>query len=380
MNGVFAVEKPSGVSSLAFILQIQRIFDQSKAFAPDLEEARNKVKADLSRDKKWLAARIEKRAAKTKIKMGHGGTLDPLARGVLVIGVGTGTKKLGGYLGECTKTYETWGMLGQATTTGDYEGELIARCSVDGITEDDVKRVAAKFVGSIRQTPPIFSALKVDGLPLYEYARKGLPLPKAIKVREVKVHSLEVHGFGTDSLFKPRLSEISNGEALETLLSTNKTLIDLELFYSDEFMADPKISDSEKVTKITPKMVTPEETPELLPVFHATALVSSGTYIRSLVSDIGRALGSAAFMAQLVRTQQGEWEMGKNVFKIEDFEDESVWAPVLREVLEKEGKVDLAQLLEAEAAKALEKIDNLEEKTDREVEGDGHAAKKQKTE
>ena len=88
-----------------------------------------------------------------------------------------------------------------------------------------------------------------------------------------------------------------------------------------------------------PKLLADDESlPEKLPMIHFISDVSSGTYIRSLISDIGRAIESSAYMVELIRTKQSEWELGKNVFKFEDFEkDERIWGPVLKKVFEKGG-------------------------------------------
>ena len=112
MNGVFAVYKPSGITSAKFIERIQNKFTKSEVFAKDLQEMKDKIRSDLSRDRKWKPQKIEKKIASTKVKIGHGGTLDPLASGILVVGVGLGTKKLQYYLAECQKTYETKALLG----------------------------------------------------------------------------------------------------------------------------------------------------------------------------------------------------------------------------------------------------------------------------
>ena len=92
MNGVFAVYKPSGITSAKFIETIQNKFTKSEVFAKDLQEMKDKIRSDLSRDRKWKPQKIEKKIASTKVKIGHGGTLDPLASGILVVGVGLGTK------------------------------------------------------------------------------------------------------------------------------------------------------------------------------------------------------------------------------------------------------------------------------------------------
>ena len=111
-----------------------------------------------------------------QVKMGHGGTLDPLATGVLILGIGSGTKSLPQFLG-CTKSYECTVLFGKATDTYDTEGKVVARKGYEHITKDMVEQALAKFRGKIMQKPPIFSALKVNGKKLYEYAREGKEVP-----------------------------------------------------------------------------------------------------------------------------------------------------------------------------------------------------------
>ena len=343
MNGVFAVYKPSGISSAKCIGELQELFTKSKTFAPDLKAMKEKVFSDLSRDKKWKS-RAQKRADATKIKIGHGGTLDPMASGVLVVGVGLGTKKLQYYLAECQKTYETKALLGISTTTGDAEGEIVTKTKIDHITPELVKLSVKKFVGDIKQTPPIFSALKVDGKPLYEYARKGLPLPTQIKVRDVRVNSIKVVEedlLSRDHEFDKLESELDeNGVPKEHGLMDNPTLNDSPLYYSKEYL-----DSHEGEEELKPKLLADDEQlPEKLPMIHFISDVSSGTYIRSLISDIGRAMESSAYMVELIRVKQSEWQLSKNVFKMEDFEKkEDVWGPILKKVLDQGGEnIDLA--------------------------------------
>lgn len=347
MNGILAVEKPSGISSSKIVLQLQNIFDNSSVFAHDLAEAKLRVHDQLTKGTPWLASKIANRVKRTKIKVGHGGTLDPLASGVLIIGVGTGTKKLNYYLGECTKTYETRAVLGQSTTTGDSEGEVLTRTETQHVTLDSLKQAAVKFVGKSKQTPPIYSALKLNGKPLYEYAREGISLPKAIKARDIQVELFEVHeDFGPSEEYGAiKVEPDAEGNTVYGMLSNNPTLNDLDLFFSEEYVANPDYSDEDKNAHIVPKLLDASAPPQQdLPVFHATAAVGSGTYIRSLISDLGRAVGSSAFMVELIRVKQSDWELGKNVFKMSDFErDDRIWGPVLKRVFDVGSGIDLAQ-------------------------------------
>lgn len=365
MNGIFAVNKRSGVSSSSVVLQLQSIFDTADAFAADLAQAKQKVHDDLTQGTRWLASKIANRVKRTKIKMGHGGTLDPLASGVLIIGVGLGTKQLAYYLGECTKTYESRAVLGQSTTTGDSEGEVISQTKSENIGLDELRKSAAKFVGTLNQTPPVFSALKVNGMPLYEYARKSIPVPQTIKPRLVRVELFVVHDFGPDPRFRPL--PLKKEDSLAETLFNNPTLNDHAVAFSNEFLADEANPEAEKTAPV-PELIDPASPPaESLPVFHSTATVGSGTYIRSLLSDLGRAVGLSAFMVELIRTKQANWELGKNVFEVSDFSrDSKVWGPVLKKVLDVGDSVVLAEEFAKaeEALQALEQtVEALEQKT-----------------
>ncbi|CAK9435317.1 uncharacterized protein LODBEIA_P57180 [Lodderomyces beijingensis] len=351
MNGVFAINKPSGRTSANIIAELQEIFTKSQVFASDMQAIRDKMSYDLGQDKKWKN-KAKKKIANAKVKIGHGGALDPLARGVLVVGVGLGTKKLQYYLTECQKTYEAKALLGIATTTGDSEGQIVSQNEIAHITPDSVLHAAEKFVGDIKQTPPIFSALKVDGKPLYEYAREGKPIPRDIKVREVNVGRIKVCEedlLTTEHDFKRLESELDeNGVAKEHALMNNPTLNDSPLYFSKQYLEQTGGVPQE----CKPRLLSEDEShPDKLPMFHFTADVSSGTYIRSLISDIGRAMDSSAYMVDLVRTKQSEWVLGRNVFELENFQrGDRVWGPVLKKVLAHGGEgVDLAkELAEAE--------------------------------
>ncbi|CAN3475861.1 tRNA pseudouridine synthase 4 [Diutina catenulata] len=360
MNGVFAVDKPSGLSSAQFIAKIQELFTDSDVFKKDMVDARNKRINDL-KTSRWSEAKIAKKLKQLKIKIGHGGTLDPMASGVLVIGIGSGTKKLQDYLNKCTKVYETKALLGISTTTGDCEGEIITKNRVDHITPEMAKETPAKFIGDLKQTPPIFSALKVKGKPLYEYAREGIPLPvDAIKVREVKVNDIKLETsdlLTTDHPFKKLESQLDeNGVPKEHGLANNPTLNDAPLYYSQQYM-DSEAAAGREVTMPKPEPLVEDTLPEKLPMVHFTASVSSGTYIRSLISDFGKALDSSAYMVELIRCQQSAWKLGENTFSMDQFEgDERVWGPVLKKVLDNEpGTVNVPE----ELAKQQKVVDEL---------------------
>jgi tRNA pseudouridine55 synthase len=170
-----------------------------------------------------------------KPKVGHAGTLDPLATGLLIVLVGKDATKRQSEFMKLDKEYQVELALGQTSTTDDDEGEK-TQVSDKQPSESEVKEVVESFVGEIQQVPPIFSAIKVDGKRAYKQARAG---------KEVKM--------------EPRTVTIYS-------------ISDFEYNY---------------------------------PIVRFNAKVSSGTYIRSLVRDIGEKLGTGAYMSNLRRTQIG---------------------------------------------------------------------------
>ncbi|WP_445257534.1 tRNA pseudouridine(55) synthase TruB [Nocardioides aurantiacus] len=123
-------------------------------------------------------------------KVGHAGTLDPMATGVLVLGVGRATRLLG-HLQLSDKTYDATLRLGATTTTDDVEGEVLSTAPVDDVTEAQVREALAGFVGELDQVPSAVSAIKVDGRRAYDRVRAGEQVELA--ARRVRIHDLVVH-------------------------------------------------------------------------------------------------------------------------------------------------------------------------------------------
>ncbi len=185
-----------------------------------------------------------------KVKVGHGGTLDPLATGVLPIALGEATK-LAGRMLDASKIYDFTIAFGAETDSLDLEGKVIATSDVRP-TLAEIEAILPRFTGPIDQVPPAFSALKVDGKRAYDLARAGEEV--ALKSRAVTVHSLRCF-----------------------------------------------------VASCAPENVTRrnEETKQSLDLVTLTAHVSKGTYIRSLARDIARALGTVGHVTMLRRTKAG---------------------------------------------------------------------------
>jgi tRNA pseudouridine55 synthase len=206
VNGILLIDKPKGWTSFDVVNKVRRIIEQSGL----------------------------NRTGKKRYPVGHTGTLDPLATGLLVLLLGDYTKRAP-ELSKLDKAYEVTMRLGQTSTTGDEEGEKTA-VSDKAPSREEVVAALKSFEGEIEQVPPIYSAVKVNGQRAYKLARQG---------REVKL--------------EPRLVKI----------------YDIRL----NNYAFPEVK--------------------------FTARVSSGTYIRSLVEDIGQKLSTGAYMSDLRRTQVG---------------------------------------------------------------------------
>lgn len=195
---------------------------------------------------RWL---IKRKLKVKKIKVGHAGTLDPLASGLMIICTGKKTKEIEQYQA-AHKEYIATIKLGASTPSYDGESAENRFYATQHINDDLIKQTLQSFVGDSQQLPPIFSAIKVDGKKLYESARKG-------KQVELKPRSISIY---------------------------NMELLSIEM---------PYVS------------------------FRVTC--SKGTYIRSLVYDLGMAMGSGAWLSKLQRTKIGENEL-KNALDIQDFE------------------------------------------------------------
>ncbi|KAJ8517556.1 hypothetical protein ONZ45_g5258 [Pleurotus djamor] len=258
----------------------------------------NDIKELVARSKLFVDAEKLKSVSKTKkigrrgkdiVKIGQGGTLDPLADGVLVVGIGKGTKKLSDFL-ECTKEYRTTCLLGCETDTFDSEGNIVRTAPWKHITRESVEGKLAHFRGEIEQAPPIFSALKMDGRPLYEYARKGLPLPRPIEKRKVTVHSLELLEWkGSDHTFAWPEKKMPDSEK-EALKKTLQSIGE-----------DTPVTDEVEDTS-----ASSDERPA---AFVLSMKVSGGTYVRSLVHDLAHSLGSAGHVVTLTRSRQGRFAL-----------------------------------------------------------------------
>lgn len=222
MNGIIIVNKPQGFTSQDVVSKIKKILNEKKA--------------------------------------GHTGTLDPLATGVLPVLLGNSTK-LSKYLIEHDKTYVAKIHLGQKTETGDNEGKVIEEKGVPELSVSKVEDILKGFLGKQKQLPPMYSAIKVNGKKLYEYARNGETAD--IPEREIEVYSISLISFVNNEIeFE---AKVSKGTYIRTLcediakaLGTVGFMTKLQRTVVDRF----KIEDSytfEQIEKGEYKLWTMEE-------------------------------------------------------------------------------------------------------------------------
>ena len=219
--------------------------------------------------------------SKRGIKVGHGGTLDPLATGVLPIALGEATK-LAGRMLDSDKMYEFTIAFGTQTDTLDLEGKVIAESEVRP-TLAQVNAVLPRFIGSIEQVPPAYSALKVDGARAYDLARAGEEV--VLASRGVTVHSLQsspARGGG------PFASSANGGGGSP---------------HTERSRPAPS------TTSLKEAGGPPPRSGEELESITLTAHVSKGTYIRSLARDIAIALGTVGHVTYLRRTKAGPFDL-----------------------------------------------------------------------
>ena len=146
-------------------------------------------------------------------KAGHTGSLDPLATGMLPICFGEATK-FSQFLLESDKSYQVSVQLGVKTTTGDAEGDVVDTRSVEHVTKELVEATLPQFFGLQQQIPPMFSAIKLNGKPLYELARKGIEVER--KSRTINIYTLQLTAFEGDTL--KLLVQCSKGTYIRTLV------------------------------------------------------------------------------------------------------------------------------------------------------------------
>lgn len=262
--------------------------------------------------------RVCRQAGLGKVKVGHGGTLDPLATGVLPIALGEATKLTGRML-DASKVYAFTIAFGTETDTLDLEGQVIAESPVRP-SRTEVEAILPRFTGPIQQVPPAYSAIKVDGERAYDLARAGETVE--LKSREITVYQLN---------FLPEPGR-GTGEAGGGGLAAGAAFGDSPLH-----AGGPPPRAGEDLAEIT-----------------LVAHVSKGTYIRSLARDIAKALGTVGHVTMLRRIKAGPFGI-EQAISLDKLNELSKGAPLENVLLPLEaGLVDIPALnLGPEQARAV---------------------------
>lgn len=233
--------------------------------------------ADVIRKIKWAACR---HFGKKNLKVGHAGTLDPLATGVLLVCIGKATK-LADDLQRHDKEYIAGVSFGATTPSYDLEKDIDQTFPLVG--REDVEAVLPQFIGRQEQVAPLFSAKSVDGVRAYELARKAY--------RQAALEGGEFDHTATELLSK-QIIEISSMEILD-------------------FHDGPDPASLQEVDKPNPRINVADVSAHALRTASIRVACSKGTYIRALARDLGEAAGSGAFLTSLQRSRSG-------IFKVED--------------------------------------------------------------
>ncbi|KAF2762821.1 pseudouridine synthase, partial [Pseudovirgaria hyperparasitica] len=343
---IIAIHKPPGISSAGLLEVIKKQFNSSKLFAAWLERERDRINksGDERQRKRWNKSKF-----RSQVKMGHGGTLDPQATGVLVVGVGRGTKALKQFI-DCTKDYEAQVLFGAATDTYDREGKILEIGDTAHLKRELVEDKLADFRGEIMQRPPIYSALQNKGKRMYEYAREGGEVPELPK-RETRVDRLEMTEWlepeSHPYRFPAEKLNTEDAKGAKVILDKAVGMGASKKLKTNHGPEDSTVQSEESTTSNTRAKALPEDSEAVTSptasqngaktddaIMSSAMTVRSGFYVRSLCFDLGQACGSQAFMAGLIRTRQGRFTLGENVLEYTDLEaGEDVWGPKVKRML-----------------------------------------------
>lgn len=230
--------------------------------------------ADVIRKVKWAAGH---HFSKKNLKVGHAGTLDPLATGVLLVCVGKATK-LAETLQKHDKQYLAGVIFGATTPSYDREKEIDRYYPVDGVSEESLSAVLPSFIGTQEQVAPLFSAKSVDGVRAYEMARKAY--------RQSQKDGSDFDHAGAELL--------------------SRQIVTISQMNLEEYSADSAgYGIPEPQGWVNPNIKVTDASSLGLPSAKITVGCTKGTYVRALARDLGEALGSGAFLGSLRRTRTG---------------------------------------------------------------------------
>jgi tRNA pseudouridine55 synthase len=254
-------------------------------------------------------------------KIGQGGTLDPLADGVLVLGIGSGTKKLADFI-SCSKVYRTTALLGSSTLSYDSQDPVLQFRSSKHVTREALHDAVESFKGKQEQLPPLFSSVRIDGKRLFDYAREGVDLPRPVERRAIEVHDIALQDWTEAEQHAYKHPEKRCSAEEREIAMRARRLAGLE-------QGSPAPDDAQAPDS------TSEEEEKASAAFTLDMTVSSGTYVRTIVHDLGAKVGSAAHVVRLTRLRQGQWVLPEYKEELDKADGEKVCEAVPWSVLQK---------------------------------------------
>ena len=280
-----------------------------KSFSHDIEDYPEGIILNIDKPYRWTSADVIRKIkyaairhfGKKKLKVGHAGTLDPLATGVLLVCIGPATKRAE-ELQKHDKEYVAGVSFGATTPSFDLEKGIDARFPCSHIEKESVEEALKAFIGEQMQVAPLFSAKSVDGVRAYELARKAFKAGEAIpegllRAARINISECELLDF-RKSAAEPEAPDFGRN-------ATERETPDL-----DKNTTAQEAGGAEKRTEGASFRINVAEDDPELPHAKIRIACSKGTYIRAFARDLGEALGSGAYLNSLCRSRSGAFRGG----------------------------------------------------------------------
>ena len=287
------------------------------SFSHDIADYPDGIVLPIDKPYRWTSADVIRKVKfaafrhfrKKNLKVGHAGTLDPLATGVLLVCIGPACKRAQ-ELQDHDKEYVAGIRFGATTPSYDLEKEVDRTFPYDGVTEEALRAVLPSFLGTQEQVAPLFSAKSVDGVRAYEMARKMYRKAQAGTLDpDFDAAALETLHHSTITISELELLDFSAGVAEGEGLSSASL--------RDPIRANAPESPSPSERNASSRINVTDTSALGLPEAHIRIACSKGTYIRAFARDLGEALGTGAHLSSLIRTQTGSFRI-EHALSLED--------------------------------------------------------------
>ena len=300
---------PSVISSEVEKSLSRDIADYSDGIVLPIDKPYRWTSADVIRKVKFAAI---KHFRKKNLKVGHAGTLDPLATGVLLVCIGPACKRAQEFQ-DHDKEYVAGIRFGATTPSYDLEKEVDRTFPYDHVTEEAVRAVLPSFLGTQEQVAPLFSAKSVDGVRAYEMARKLYRnAQKGILDPDFDAAALETLHHSTITISEIELIDFSTPPSAPLEMTNGASALGVgqnffDLFSGEKVLVRGVTADAQSTAS---SRINVADTSALgLPEAHIRIACSKGTYIRAFARDLGEALGTGAHLSSLIRTKTGDFHL-----------------------------------------------------------------------